>query len=263
MYFLLFIIVAIVVVAAAAEQPETIIVSMEIEIDDGGADDQTTTANNTPNNNDDCAAWAAAGECQANPDYMLRHCAAFCSNNDKAKKTKATAYVLEGEDAGVGAFRFAEDYGVFEDIDMVVNVAQQLEAKLLALAVTTTTSPHEDDDGGDQNNNDNDNNNNYYTPPRDITHCGKRPCSAGKLWKRAQELRKADMHDAAGADLIRALLKSGIETDFIERCNQSLQWALGSIRKQREREQREAIEEAKLEKRREEEKAAMEEAKVS
>jgi hypothetical protein len=37
---------------------------------------------------------------------------------------------------------------------------------------------------------------------------------------------------------------------------------LGSIQRQREREQREAVEEAKLEKRREEERAAMEEAKV-
>jgi len=41
-----------------------------------------------------------------------------------------------------------------------------------------------------------------------------RPCSAGKLWKRAEDMRKADVHDEAGADLIRALLKSGIEVDF-------------------------------------------------
>jgi tetratricopeptide (TPR) repeat protein len=112
-----------------------------------------------------------------------------------------------------------------------------------------------------------------YVPPMDITHCGggedgsndntkkkSRPCSAGKLWKRAEDMRKADVHDEAGADLIRALLKSGIEIDFKEKCERSLQWALGSVRKQRERERRVALEEAKLEKRREMERMAMAEA---
>jgi len=111
-------------------------------------------------------------------------------------------------------------------------------------------------------------NNSGYTPPNEITHCGassdnkkkSRPCSAGKLWKRAEDMRKADVHDEAGADLIRALLKSGIEVDFKEKCERSLQWALGSVRKQRERERRVALEEAKLEERRALEKLAMEEA---
>ena len=66
-------------------------------------------------------------------------------------------------------------------------------------------------------------------------------------------MRKADMYDAAGADLIRALLKSGIEIDFKERCYKSLSWALSSVQRQRQREQREAEEEAKLEERREQE----------
>ena len=107
---------------------------------------------------------------------------------------------------------------------------------------------------------------NDYTPPQDITHCGgdsnkkARVCSAGKLWKRAEDMRKEDMHDAAGADLIRAMLKTGIEVDFVEKCERSLSWAMGSIRRQREREAREAIEEAKLEKRRMEEEEAMAEA---
>merc|ERR1711903_197898 len=98
-----------------------------------------------------------------------------------------------------------------------------------------------------------------YQAPKELTHCGKRQCSAGKLWKRAEEMRKADMHDDAGADLIRALLKTGIEVDFIDRCKRSLQWAFGGIQRQRERERREAIEEAKLEARKEEERLAMEE----
>ena len=66
--------------------------------------------------------------------------------------------------------------------------------------------------------------------------------------------------DTAGADLIRAMLKTGIEIDFIERCKRSLQWAFGSIQRQREREKKEAIEEAKLEARRKEEQLAMDEA---
>jgi tetratricopeptide (TPR) repeat protein len=99
-----------------------------------------------------------------------------------------------------------------------------------------------------------------------VTHCGgdgkkkSRPCSAGKLWKRAEEFRRDDMHDAAGADLIRALLKSGIEVDFADKCERSLQWAIGSIRRQRERERRNAEEEAKAERRREEEREALAEA---
>ena len=30
--------------------------------------------------NENCPAWAAAGECQANPNYMLQVCALSCSN---------------------------------------------------------------------------------------------------------------------------------------------------------------------------------------
>jgi len=101
---------------------------------------------------------------------------------------------------------------------------------------------------------------NKYTPPQELSHCGKRQCSAGKLWKRAEEMRKALLVDTAGADLIRAMLKTGIEIDFIERCKRSLQWAFGSIQRQREREKKEAIEEAKLEARRKEEQLAMDEA---
>jgi tetratricopeptide (TPR) repeat protein len=71
---------------------------------------------------------------------------------------------------------------------------------------------------------------------------------------------QAELHDAAGAALIRALLKNGIEVDFVERCHRSLNWALGSIRRQRERELKEAEEEAKDEKRREQERVAMAEA---
>ena len=159
---------------------------------------------------------------------------------DDEKPILATATVYEGEDAGIGAFRFAEEHsGLIDDSQMskaVLDVAQQLHDKLSA----------ED-----------------YKPPKDISHCGKKPCSAGKLWKRAEEMRKADMHDSAGADLIRALLKTGIEVDFRERCERTLQWAFGSIQRQRQREKREAEEEAKLEKRRQEEQQAMEEAMVS
>lgn len=103
-----------------------------------------------------------------------------------------------------------------------------------------------------------------YAAPDEVTQCGegakRRTCSAGKLWKRAEELRRDDIHDGAGADYIRALMKTGIEVDFVERCERSLQWALGSIARQRERERRMAVEEAKLEKRMREEMEAMAEA---
>jgi len=188
---------------------------------------------------------------------MLENCAASCSDNgattdddndddDEEEQIipKGSAHIYEGEDAAMGAFRFAEQYSRHYTNDMipiptVLDVARELQE-----------ATHSG-----------------YTPPNDITHCGggdatkkSRPCSAGKLWKRAEDMRKADVHDEAGADLIRALLKSGIEVDFKEKCERSLQWALGSVRKQRERERRAALEEAKLEQRRELERLAMGEA---
>jgi len=243
----------------------------------------STTTNNSKNDddsavvkdlNENCQGWAEQGECEANPGYMLENCAASCStteedaideddeeevvnDDDDEEETiipKGNAQVYEGEDAAVGAFRFAEEYARHYPNDMipistVLTVARQLQDSI-----------------GSE-----------YIPPQEITHCGggdggssannnsastkkSRPCSAGKLWKRAEDMRKAEVHDEAGADLIRALLKSGVEIDFKEKCERSLQWALGSVRKQRERERREALEEAKLEKRRELERMAMAEA---
>ena len=165
---------------------------------------------------------------------MNENCAATCG--------RATVFVLKGEDVGIAAFRFAEDYSI-QDPETVLHVAERLQSLLRRSNDEATTSKD-------------------YEIPKELTHCGgKRPCSAGKLWKRAEEMRKADMHDDAGADLIRALLKSGIEVDFKDRCKKSLMWALGSIERQREREERQAEEDAKLLQRQEEEKAAMEEAK--
>ena len=63
-----------------------------------------------------CAEWSAAGECEANPDYMLQNCAGSCSDDDANEDDvdqpamKGKAYVYSGEDAAVGAFRFAENY---------------------------------------------------------------------------------------------------------------------------------------------------------
>jgi len=178
-----------------------------------------------------CAEWASKGECLKNPGFMTKNCAASCRR--ESEPSTATASVYEGEDAGIGAFRFAEDYGI-DEVDRIMTVARALHEKLTA-------------DGEE------------YRAPKEITHCGKRACTAGKLWKRAEEMKKADMHDAAGADYIRSLLKTGIEVDFRESCERSLQWALGSIERQREREKREAAEEARLELRREEERAAVQE----
>jgi tetratricopeptide (TPR) repeat protein len=217
---------------AASEQK--VVASLDVALNpnvgkDKGVDKEVDSKGEKPK----CQEWAAEGECHRNPRYMLENCAASCNQS-----RKATAVVYEGEDVGVAAFRFAEEYSATIDSDtesheIVMQVARQLQDLLEA-----------------QN----------YEPPKELTHCGKRQCSAGKLWKRAEEMRKADMHDDAGADLIRALLKTGIEVDFIDRCKRSLQWAFGSIQRQREREKREAIEEAKLEARKEEERAAMAEA---
>jgi ShK domain-like len=177
--------------------------------------------------NESCSEWAETGECESNPDYMLKNCAASCSSPEKA-----TAYMHPGEDFAVGAIRFAENFGV-QDIPLILKIAEKLQEVSCD-----------------------------YIPLVELTHCsaaGKpsKPCSAGKLWKRAEDLRKAEIHDEAAADLVRALLKNGIEVDFVEKAQRSLQWALQSIQRQRERERKEAEEEAKLERRKQEEEVAM------
>ena len=243
------------------EQP-TLITSIEIALPfqpQRKKRKQQSSSDNKVDLNENCRGWAEQGECDSNPNYMLEHCAASCDEDIDEEEgseeeeeqiiPKGTAYIYNGEDAAVGAFRFAEEYSRYYMNDMVpistvVSVARDLQESLLSSK------------------------NSEYIPPKEITHCGSgsgegkksRPCSAGKLWKRAEDMRKADVYDEAGADLIRALFKSGIEVDFKEKCERSLQWALGSVRKQREREQRVAAEEAKLEERREMERMAMEEA---
>ncbi|KAL3771298.1 hypothetical protein ACHAW5_004507 [Stephanodiscus triporus] len=221
---------------------------------------------------EECAEWAAQGECEANPTYMLDACTASCSSGsgvhddeedednddvgeaeeeeeegeaDATGRRTVAARVYEGEDAAIGAFRFAEEYSTEYPNGVVPTSAVLSVARRLQKSLAEGRAD--------------------YAPPTTVTHCGggggkSRPCSAGKLWKRAEEFRKDDMHDSAGADLIRALLRSGIEIDFADRCERSLQWAIGSIRRQRERERRNAEEEAKLERRRAEEREALAEA---
>lgn len=177
-----------------------------------------------------CPEWAEGGECQSNPSFMIPTCPISCGS-----PIQAMASIYQGEDAALGAVRFAEEHGL-DDPSQLLEIVEKLVAA--------------GDSAG-------------YEPPQELIRCtsgGKsKPCSAGKLWKRAEESRGADLYDAAAADLIRALSKSGIEVDFVERCHKSLQWAIGSIQRQRERERREAEEEAKLEKRRQEEQLAAEE----
>jgi hypothetical protein len=78
--------------------------------------------------------------------------------------------------------------------------------------------------------------------------------------KELKTCAKTEIHDEAAADLVRALLKSGIEIDFVESDQRFLSWSLQSIKRQRETEQKEAEIEAKMEARKQEEMLAMEEA---
>ena len=32
-----------------------------------------------------------------------------------------------------------------------------------------------------------------YAPDKEVTHCGKKKCTAGKLWKRAEDYRKDEL----------------------------------------------------------------------
>jgi hypothetical protein len=88
--------------------------------------------------------------------------------SDVEHDSSATAYVYDGEDAGIGAFRFAETYASFyNDLTMPVPTVMEVAHKLND-ALTSSN----------------------YTPPDELTKCGKRACSAGKLWKLSDEMRK-------------------------------------------------------------------------
>mmetsp|Transcript_79688 Transcript_79688/g.161443 ORF Transcript_79688/g.161443 Transcript_79688/m.161443 type:complete len:651 (-) Transcript_79688:223-2175(-) len=208
------------------EQPK-VIVTVGVDLNPEAVDVEVDHNGEKTN----CQKWVAELQCEQNPVYMQRSCARSCAVDTKVE-------VYDGEDVGIAAFRFAEEHASHFTSHAAARNGIMIVARLLQKQLETTD----------------------YEPPKELTHCGKRQCSAGKLWKRAAELRKADMHDDAGADLIRVLLKTGIEVDFIERCERNLEWALESLHRQREREKREAIEEAKVEARMAEERAAMEEA---
>lgn len=176
--------------AASDGTDESDIVVASIDVVLPSADKPRKTASEGEDKNESCAEWANAGECVSNPDYMLENCAASCSteddnttDNDNENDVRTgRAYIYQGEDAAIGAFRFAENYSTYFKNEMiptstVLDVARELQTSLS-------------------------NSGTEYTPPNDITHCGgdsnkkSRPCSAGKLWKRAEDFRKDDMHDA-------------------------------------------------------------------
>lgn len=100
-----------------------------------------------------------------------------------------------------------------------------------------------------------------YETPKEITHCGKRVCTAGKFKKRAEENRKVELYDAMGADLLRALSKKGLEEQIKERLHKELARGFELVKYQRKKEERERQEAEKLENRRQEELVAMEAAR--
>ncbi|EJK72272.1 hypothetical protein THAOC_06208 [Thalassiosira oceanica] len=94
-------------------------------------------------------------------------------NKAAGVRNEGRAYVLPGEDAAAAAFRFGEVHGGHYKrgtlpAPQAVEVAALLQARL-------------DGDVPD------------YTPDVSVTHCGKRKCTAGKLWKRAEDYRKDEL----------------------------------------------------------------------
>ena len=70
--------------------------------------------------NEKCEDWAKMGECQRNPGFMLENCAVSCDIVSR----KGKAYVYDGEDVGVAAFRFAEEYS--NHFDSTTNTQQKV-----------------------------------------------------------------------------------------------------------------------------------------
>ena len=101
-----------------------------------------------------------------------------------------------------------------------------------------------------------------YEPPEEITKCGKRKCSVGKLKGRAEEARKAEMYDEMGADLLRALSKKIDQEQVTTRLHRDLERAFDGIGRQRQREEEERLEQEKIDKRRADGEAAMEESRL-
>ena len=85
-----------------------------------------------------------------------------------------------------------------------------------------------------------------YEPPEEITKCGKRKCSVGKLKGRAEEARKAEMYDEMGADLLRALSKPIDQEQVTTRLHRDLERAFDGIGRQRQREEEERLEQEKV-----------------
>jgi len=147
---------------------------------------------------------------------------------------QARYFVLPGEDGASGAWRFSEEFR-FNDVAELLKVTATLTAML--------------DEKG-------------YEAPEEITKCGKRKCSVGKLKGRAEEARKAEMYDEMGADLLRALSKPIDQEQVTTRLHRDLERAFDGIGRQRQREEEERLEQEKVDRRRAEGEAAMEESRL-
>jgi len=98
-----------------SNQPQEEVLVAQIDVILPSSSSKTKRTSSGEDLDERCTEWSAAGECEANPDYMLQNCAGSCSDDDDADDVdqpamKGKAYVYSGEDAAVGAFRFAENY---------------------------------------------------------------------------------------------------------------------------------------------------------
>lgn len=147
---------------------------------------------------------------------------------------QASVQVYEGEDAAVAAFRYAEDHGLVRDNDVgagyIYTIAKDLNKQLLEVEA--------------------------FEGPPDF-HLK----TVGKYIRRATEVSKDGFYDEAGHDIVRAMLRKGIDENTREQLKVHLVKALRDLPLQRRREAKEREEEAKAVARQKAEEEALEDAK--
>ena len=194
----------------------------------------------------DAAAQDAAGELSSEPPAPLATAemtiTPMNAEGGAAPPFAAVARVYPGEDPAAGAYRFAEEFFADAYVRRLPDVPSF--GQLFDIVARLEQGLPEG-----------------WEAPAELARCGKRPCTAGKLWKRAEENRKAGFHDSQGADLLRALAKNGLEEEFVGKCERGLARSFEGVGRQREREAREAEEDAKNARRAREEEEAMENAR--
>ena len=179
----------------------------------------------------EAVAVSAEGATAAEDDILLTYPVTLTPGGGGGVPTPVSLNLRQGEDAAAAVVLFCERHDV-RAVDSVLNLANNL-IELMA----KRTPPIE--------------------PPAEL-----RLRTAGAHKKKAEEMSKDGEHDQAAMQLIRALVRPGLDEQMIERLKETFSEEMIKLGRQREAEAAEAAEAAAAEARRAEEAAALIEART-